>query len=204
MGLGNTTPYGKNTITYGCYANDDVLPCIGDRGGGVREFCTEGGIYKVSVSGHRLQCFKRSQSCVSCGIVGNVWALQGQRKEGHPTAPTLFLYHRSEGGTLTLLTVDHRIPKVRGGSNALENLNTMCAPCNNTKGELTDVEFDAIMAVRKGQTFQTTKTMYSIWDIDGDAPKLICYCASEEMAHYMRDLVEERIPGAVIVAGLKI
>jgi 5-methylcytosine-specific restriction endonuclease McrA len=37
-------------------------------------------------------------------------------------------------GATENLTVDHRLPRSRGGTNALENLQTMCSPCNNAKG----------------------------------------------------------------------
>lgn len=33
------------------------------------------------------------------------------------------------------LTIDHRVPRSRGGSNHISNLQTMCAPCNNGKGD---------------------------------------------------------------------
>lgn len=32
------------------------------------------------------------------------------------------------------MSVDHIIPKSKGGSNHLENLQPMCSPCNNKKG----------------------------------------------------------------------
>lgn len=34
-----------------------------------------------------------------------------------------------------LLTVDHRIPWSRGGRTTYENLQTMCKPCNQAKGD---------------------------------------------------------------------
>jgi 5-methylcytosine-specific restriction endonuclease McrA len=35
---------------------------------------------------------------------------------------------------LILMTVDHRIPKSKGGSDDLSNLQTMCHSCNHKKG----------------------------------------------------------------------
>lgn len=44
-------------------------------------------------------------------------------------------------GTNESLTVDHIRPIVRGGTNDLDNLQTMCQPCNSTKGAKTMDEF---------------------------------------------------------------
>jgi len=44
-------------------------------------------------------------------------------------------YLRNEVGTPhSIITVDHVIPRVSGGSNRQENLVTACAPCNFQKG----------------------------------------------------------------------
>lgn len=45
------------------------------------------------------------------------------------------------------LTLDHRIPKCRGGTNALENLQTMCSPCNQSKGDMMPDEWEAARAL---------------------------------------------------------
>lgn len=41
-----------------------------------------------------------------------------------------------ECGSTEELTLDHRIPRSRGGKNCFENLQTMCAGCNMRKGNL--------------------------------------------------------------------
>jgi 5-methylcytosine-specific restriction endonuclease McrA len=44
-------------------------------------------------------------------------------------------YRCVECGTDENLTLDHRIPKSRGGSNEDSNLQTMCAACNQAKAD---------------------------------------------------------------------
>ena len=43
-------------------------------------------------------------------------------------------------GTTSHLTVDHVIPRSRGGASDWENIVTSCAPCNRRKGNRTPVE----------------------------------------------------------------
>jgi 5-methylcytosine-specific restriction enzyme A len=46
----------------------------------------------------------------------------------------LNLYHLSEDGKETMMTIDHIIPKSKGGGNKISNLQTMCYDCNFAKG----------------------------------------------------------------------
>jgi 5-methylcytosine-specific restriction endonuclease McrA len=45
-------------------------------------------------------------------------------------------------GRTTHLTVDHVMPRSRGGASDWENIVTSCAPCNRRKGDRTPVEID--------------------------------------------------------------
>jgi 5-methylcytosine-specific restriction endonuclease McrA len=47
---------------------------------------------------------------------------------------------RKSSNTLTI-TVDHILPKAKGGNNNYENLTTCCNPCNSKKGSLLLIEF---------------------------------------------------------------
>lgn len=39
------------------------------------------------------------------------------------------------------LTIDHKVPLSKGGSNGMENLQLTCKGCNSTKSDLTEIEF---------------------------------------------------------------
>ena len=41
-------------------------------------------------------------------------------------------------------TIDHRVPRARGGANARANLVAACRACNEAKGPLTEDEFVAV------------------------------------------------------------
>lgn len=47
------------------------------------------------------------------------------------------------------LSVAHKTPVARGGSDAVENLYTMCRSCHRQKGDRTDAEFRTELALRK-------------------------------------------------------
>lgn len=44
------------------------------------------------------------------------------------------MYALNEHGHEVLMTRDHIIPRSRGGSEGLENMQTMCTKCNSKKG----------------------------------------------------------------------
>lgn len=55
------------------------------------------------------------------------------------------------------LTIDHIVPRSRGGTNKRSNLRTLCGPCNNSRGdsmptssELSQTWGDLIFTMRRG------------------------------------------------------
>ncbi len=74
-------------------------------------------------------------------VRGAVWRRDGYR--------CVYCGHQATLLTLWILEVDHKIPVSRGGSDALWNLQTTCASCNRDKGEKTDVEYRALLAMRR-------------------------------------------------------
>ena len=49
------------------------------------------------------------------------------------------------------LTLDHAVPKSLGGNSTDENLQTMCKPCNNTKGATTAFYAPALVKKQKAK-----------------------------------------------------
>lgn len=76
----------------------------------------------------RLRVFnKKGCSCVSCKKAGTI--LIKSLDKGGGAHWDLF----AQDGTM--LTVDHILPKSKGGKNNLENLQPMCYDCNTEKGD---------------------------------------------------------------------
>lgn len=113
---------------------------------------------------YRLTVFaNKGLECVSCGRVGTFLALgrDGRdRKTGLPGAVHIDLYTDD----FVLMTVDHIVPKSVGKSlgwtkderEALSNKQTMCDPCNGSKGDrlTTDEQQARMLAIRIKQKQQ--------------------------------------------------
>lgn len=78
----------------------------------------------------KLRTFKRSVTCVKCGVKATHFWLERYKKEKHCH---LNMYASTKGGEM-LMTKDHIIPRSLGGVNELSNMQTMCCWCNNRKG----------------------------------------------------------------------
>ena len=72
--------------------------------------------------------------CVSCSAAGThvILSASGAKRV---RANLIGL----SNGQWTLFTKDHIVPRARNGSNLQTNLQTMCQPCNNAKGDRKNV-----------------------------------------------------------------
>ena len=72
------------------------------------------------------------------------------------------------------LTVDHRVPKSRGGSNEEKNLRVMCHFCNQLKGSLTCQEFrkyyNALVSLKSLSKLRISLPRYDIEFFQGNYP----------------------------------
>ncbi len=88
-------------------------------------------IFEGKVTHHRLRVFKeRGFKCINCNTIGSFVALD----KDDLGAIHLDLYAKDKYGNDVLMTIDHIIPKSKGGNNHINNLNPMCCKCNAKKG----------------------------------------------------------------------
>lgn len=85
----------------------------------------------IYMSSLRYEVFKKSLVCCKCGLKGSFFA---KEKDCKSDRYHFNLYAINENGEEILMTKDHIIPKILGGSNNIENLQTMCTVCNGKKG----------------------------------------------------------------------
>ncbi len=109
---------------------DEVLPHV-VKSGGRRTFKVGEAEYQVKMNSDRYHLFTRNLQCVSCGLVGSFMALELAPNSLHPH----FNLYALEGGCEVLMTKDHVKPVAKGGPDRDENYQTMCAICNNIKGD---------------------------------------------------------------------
>lgn len=106
------------------------------------EFIVDGQTYTVKLTSHKIPCFRKSMTCVCCGLTGEVFCL-----ESFGQGPHFNLYAVKDGKRI-LITKDHIVPKSAGGKNTLDNFQTMCFPCNHLKGA-NNVTMDQLRELKK-------------------------------------------------------
>jgi 5-methylcytosine-specific restriction endonuclease McrA len=77
----------------------------------------------------RMMLISRTQQCVVCQIKGSYFWLE---HSGH-RSPHFNLYAKNYYGDETMMTMDHVIPKSKGGTTSEDNLQLMCRLCNKAK-----------------------------------------------------------------------
>lgn len=93
--------------------------------------------FVININDIRIQTFKKYSYCVCCEARPIYF-----RIEKLPNTKNKFgrfhlnLYGINIDNEIVLMTRDHNIPKSKGGSELLSNMQTMCIDCNNKKGNI--------------------------------------------------------------------
>lgn len=113
------------------------------------KFYINGRVIEVSKT---LKTFKRwGTNCSKCGLVGEVF------KELQTTyCSHLKLYGIKQDKSI-LMTKDHIIPLSKGGSNHIDNMQTMCEVCNLYKSDKVESDFEVEYSLRNIKDFILNK-----------------------------------------------
>lgn len=84
----------------------------------------------------RLRTFAlKGLKCGRCERIGSFFAFEVPTKCHPNTNWHLNLYSVNEHGEEMMMTMDHVIPKSKGGLNSLSNTQTLCSRCNFVKAD---------------------------------------------------------------------
>jgi 5-methylcytosine-specific restriction endonuclease McrA len=90
---------------------------------------------KVRLNSIRYHVFAQSRTCACCNRKGTMMLLDVHHcRTGLMYSRAHFNLYAVEDSKLILMTVDHIIPRSRGGTDDLDNLQTLCTKCNSIKG----------------------------------------------------------------------
>lgn len=122
----------NNYIRKGIYSLDEVFDNLVDVNA-LGDIFMEWEGEPVSMNNAKYHVFKKEKCCVCCGLKGEYFALE-QCKDKDEESLYHFNMYGIRDGKEVLFTKDHIIPKSKGGTNTLDNYQTMCVRCNAEKG----------------------------------------------------------------------
>jgi 5-methylcytosine-specific restriction endonuclease McrA len=90
----------------------------------------------MKMASDRYKCFVKSgTACVCCGLKAEYFIKEADPILLEKSGTYHFnLYGRNKFGDEVLFTKDHIIPRSKGGRDHVDNYQTMCAYCNEAKG----------------------------------------------------------------------
>ena len=119
---------GNGYTSVGHFKPEEVLPFV---------FQVKEKIYgdqKIRMTSLRYRLFAtKGLVCANCGIIGQHFSLEKHKND--EKGRYHFNLYAVDNGTPVMMTKDHIIPKSKGGSDKLENLQPMCIKCNGNKAD---------------------------------------------------------------------
>jgi len=210
-------------MKYGRFTLDEVTKHIGKS---VAKFYspTTKKLFRVRMGTQRMLLMRRTQECACCGLKGEFFSLECFGC----WSPHFNLYGRNSSGNPIMLTVDHILPKARGGKTTQENIQLLCTHCNSYKKDqiISLPELRLLIEAKKAQKAASDKrkrdrkmpenslmaiTIYKdggIWMFDDERVGLV----REALVAGMPDIIEKAIgmfqPGCetrvgVVFSGLR-
>ncbi len=112
----------------GQFKPEEVLPFVFE----VKEKAYAG--HNVRMTSLRYKLFAtKGCVCVRCGLIGQYFSLEKHVSDN--MGKFHFNLYGVKDGMPVMMTKDHILPKSKGGSDSLENLQPMCVVCNSKKAD---------------------------------------------------------------------
>lgn len=114
--------------------------------------------------------YQKGCKCVKCGKEGTYFQLDADREGGNVENRRHFNLYAEDG---TLMTKDHILPKKWGGTDTIDNFQTMYKDCNEAKGSQYNIEIDGIIATKVkdenivAQFIDMDKAIYTMCNANG-------------------------------------
>lgn len=127
MEVSKIIPTHNGLVRLKTYTLEQIFKWIDDN---PRRVFFEDGEYRIRMN-RAIVFKKKGLTCVSCGVKGLYFALEQDKGGGIH----LDLYGMLDESEEVLLTIDHIVPKSKGGLNKIINFQTMCKICNESKAD---------------------------------------------------------------------
>lgn len=116
----------RGMIRHWKFPLEEILPFIGERR---HVFHTPKRKFGIKLADNRMLLLGHTQHCAACFLIGNHFWLE----HSGCFPPHLNLYGYNEHHHEVMLTMDHIMPRSKGGGSVLVNLQLLCKVCNMLK-----------------------------------------------------------------------
>lgn len=124
------------------FSVDEILPLIVDGGQRSAVFETNYGKFRAPTYTQKLRCYKEKGINCKCGLLANLFLLETDSQQraiiclhGRDMPRAKLTAYNYSNGVLTPMTCDHILAQALGGTNDIDNLSTLCYPCNQAKSK---------------------------------------------------------------------